>query len=245
MRRGADDAKGLEGMTVPCRDLSVIVLAVRPVDMTVAVVRMVVIESRRAMVVPMVLRLSRAVVVVVVVVVVIVAVMIVATLAVVVSHALRPEGARDRRGRAALTTNQFCHRRIFGDIEHVGSDLGRDVVAAELPGEAQEPGRVLRPDFEKRFGGGTHRDEAAIVEAQGVAVLEAAVLLQGEGEAQASLGGEAVLRRMTGGMVEDHGVDHGVQADRRLADDGCGAQHGVLDMSFGGELWIRLREAFS
>ena len=239
MRRGADDAKGLEGMTVPCRDLSVIVLAVRPVDMTVAVVRMVVIESRRAMVVPMVLRLSGTVVVTVVV------VMIVAALTVVVSHALRPEGTRDRRGRAALTTDQFCHRRILGDIEHVGSDLGRDVVAAELPGEAQEPGRVLRPDFEKRFGGGTHRDEAAIVEAQGVAVLEAAVLLQGEGEAQASLGGEAVLRRMTGGMVEDHGVDHGVQADRRLADDGCGAQHGVLDMSFGGELWIRLREAFS
>lgn len=213
-----------------------IVLAVRTMDVTVVVVRMAVIVRSvimRSVIMRMVLMCLILPMVV----------MIVAALAVVVRRALRLEGAGDRRRGTALATGQFRHRRILRDVEHVRPDLGRHVVAAELPGEAQEPGRVLRPDFEERFGGGSHRDEATVVEAQGVPVLEAGVLLQGEREAQARLGGESMLRRLARGMIEDHGVDHGVRADRRLADDGCGAQHDVLEVSLGDDLWNALPEA--
>ena len=77
---------------------------------------------------------------------VIMAVMVVAMVvpagAVVVRGALRPEGARDRARGAALPAHQLGIGRGGRDVEHVGGDLGGDVVAAELPGQARQPGRV-------------------------------------------------------------------------------------------------------
>ncbi len=56
------------------------------------------------------------------------------------------------------------------------------MAAAELPGQPHQPGRVLGAHLEKILRGRPHRDEPAVVEAQGVAVLEGCGLREGHVE---------------------------------------------------------------
>jgi hypothetical protein len=188
-------------------------------------VGMAVIVGMVVMIVPVIMTVLMVMPVVVTVMIVAV---VVAAGAVVMGGLLRAEGAADRRRGAALAAHQLGGGGGSRDVQHVRADLGLDVVAAELPGEAQEPGGVLRAHLQKVLFGGAHDDEAAVVEAQGVAVLQGAGLGQGHRE------GEAAGRRERGGgggaagMVEGDGVGDLVGADRRTADDGGGCQHGRL-----------------
>lgn len=103
---------------------------------------------------------------------------IVAAGAVVVRLLLRPEGALDRGGGAARAAHQFGS--AVRDIEHIRTDFGRHVVAAELPGEAHQPGDVLGAHFEERLLGCLHSDETTIIEAEGIPVLHLGGLFQRE-----------------------------------------------------------------
>ena len=156
-------------------------------------------------------------------------VMIMAAGAVVVGGALGLEGAGDRPRGTALAADQFRNGGLGRYVERIGPDLGRDVIAAELPGEAQETGRVLGLHLQQLLDSGLHGDEATVFEAQGVAVLKAAVLLKGEGDSDAALGDKVGFRRLACCMIEGHGIDHRIRTNGGLADDGGGAQHDVLD----------------
>lgn len=148
---------------------------------------------------------------------------IVTALAVIVSLALGLEGAGDGACRAALAAHELGGGGR--DIQHFGGDLGRDVAAAELPGEAQEAGRIGGTHLQQGFGGRLHENEAAILEAQGVAVINGRRLGQGRGEAEAVLPCQGRRKGLPGGMVEDDAIDDGVGADGGLTDQGGGAQH--------------------
>ena len=112
--------------------------------------------------------------------------MVVAAGAVIVGHTLGAEGAIDRGRRAALAADELCRGGRRRDVENFGADLGRDVVAAELPGEAHQAGWILGANLEQRLRGGLHRDEATVVEAQGVSVLEGGGLRQRQVDMQAA-----------------------------------------------------------
>jgi hypothetical protein len=153
-------------------------------------------------------------------------VVVVAALAVIVGGSLGLEGAGDRGGGAALAAHEFGSGT--GHVEYVRRDLGGHVAAAELPGEAQETGGILGPHLEERLSGGADRDEAAILQAHGVAVLEGRGLGERQGEAQAALPRQGLGRGLPGGVIEDDGIDDRVGADGDLTDDGGGAQHEFL-----------------
>lgn len=206
---------------------SVTVLAIRPVDMAVIVVAVIV----RSVVLSRVLVGMSVVMVMVVGVIVGVIVgmpVIVAALAMVMRFAFGLEGARDRRRGATLATDQFGIRSRIGNVEEIGADLRRDVAAAQLPGQAQEPGGILRAHFEKGFGRGTHGDEAPVLESQRIAVLQRSGLLKGDGEAHPGRTGEDRGRTLPAGMIQCHGVGYGIGADGGFANDGGGAQHEIL-----------------
>ena len=157
--------------------------------------------------------------------------MVVTAGAVVVGHTLGAEGAIDRGRRAALAADELGRGGRRRDVEDFGADLGRDVVAAELPGESHQAGRVLGADLEKRLRGGLHRDEAAVVEAQGVAVVEGSGLGQREVDMQPAIAVQVPVLSLTPGMVEADRVDDGVGADRGPADDRGGSRHGTLSQA--------------
>jgi hypothetical protein len=211
--------------------IMVVIMALGRMGMPVIVIRVIVarmvvalVGLRSMAVVRMIVRVMGMIVVGMIVMGVIV--VIVAALAVVVGRALGLEGTGHRAGGAALAADEFGG--AAGHVEHVGGDLGGHVAAAELPGEAEQPGRVLGADLEERFPGGADRDEATVLQAQGIAVLQGRGLGQGEGQAQAALPRQALRRGLPGGMVENDRVDDRIGTDGDLADDGGGALHGFL-----------------
>lgn len=161
--------------------------------------------------------------------------MIMPALAVVVGGALGFEWAAHRIRAAALAAHQFGG--LGRHVEHVGGDLGGDVAAAELPGEAQEPGRVLGPHLQERLGGGPDQNQAPVLEPQAVAVLGGGRLVEGGGEAEAARPGQGRGEGLAAGMVEGDAVDDRVGAEGGFADEGGGAQHEIL--TSGTDRWSR------
>jgi hypothetical protein len=141
---------------------------------------------------------------------------------------LRLEGAMHGRRRAALAPRQFGGGRIVHDIDCVRRHLGEAVLAAEVPGKAREAQGVLRPHLQKAFGGRLHKDEAPILQAQGIAVVENRLHLEVDVDMGPGLAMEMGLAARTGRMVQRHGIDHAVLLHGGLADDGNGAGHGGL-----------------
>jgi hypothetical protein len=158
----------------------------------------------------------------------IVVAMVVPAGAVVVGLALGPEGAGHGSRGAALATDEFRRGGGSRHVEHIGTDLGRHVVAAELPGKPHQPRRILRPHLEERLAGGPDLDQPAILETQGIAILEGRGLGQREVEAEATLGGQVRMALSTAGMIEGDGIDDPLRANRGLPDDRSGAQHDFL-----------------
>ncbi|MBE7203876.1 MAG: hypothetical protein INR70_39620, partial [Parafilimonas terrae] len=140
--------------------MAVTVIMAVIVAMAVAVVMAVIVAVVMCVVIVAVLVMCMAVVMVAVTVVVVT--VIVAAGAVVVGHLLRAEGAAHRSGRATLAAHQLGRRGGGRHVQHVGPDLGRDMVAAELPGEAHEPGGILRANLQQILGSRPHDDQPAV-----------------------------------------------------------------------------------
>ena len=227
---------------------SVAVLAARAVDVAV-VMRVVLVVVRMtvrmtvllAVIVAVVVTMMGMVVMPVIVVVMLVAVTMVAVVvpvmvvivtagAVVVGRRLLLGAERALEGcrGAALAADQLRHHRVVEDVERVGGHLGLDMVAAELPGEAGEPDRVLGRDREQGLAGGEDAHQAAVLQAHRVAVLQHRRPVEVEAEAEAALRGELAIAAGAGGVVEGDLVGDGVGAHGGFADDGGGALHRVL-----------------
>ncbi len=113
---------------------------------------------------------------------------IVAAGAVIMGRALGAERPRDRAGQATLAPHQLGRGGGRRDVERVRGDLGGHVAAAELPGEAHQPDGILGAHLEQVLRGGPHRNEAAVVEAQGIAVVEVRGFGEGHRKIEPALG---------------------------------------------------------
>ena len=138
------------------------------------------------------------------------------------------EGALHRRHRAAEAADGLGQRAVRQDIKRVRFRLGQHMGAAGQQGGAQQPGRVLRPHFQHPLGGGPHQRQAAVLQLQGVAVVEQ------RGAGQRQIDGQAAVAaqrssfprlQVAGPVIERDGVDDAVGLDGGAAGDGGGAWH--------------------
>jgi hypothetical protein len=180
-----------------------------PVTMVVMVMLMTVIVMMMAMIM----------------VVMVVAAAAIVAMGVVMHLRLRLEGALDRRHRAALPAHQFGQRRIVRNIEGVGRHLGRNVMAAEMPGEARQPQRILGPDLQKAFRCRLDLDEAAILQLQGIAVVQRGRLVERDLDREPARGRGGDAAAIAVAMGETERVGDPLGADGGLAKDGSGAKH--------------------
>jgi len=158
-----------------------------------------------------------------------VAVMVVSV--VVVAHmgaALRPEGALHGRGRAALPPRQFGESRIVLDVEGIARDLHEAVLAAQVPGKARQAKGVLGPHLQKLLRRGFHLHEAAVLQPQGVAIVDGGLHV----EIQQDLGSALAFQRRVAAVprlvIQGQRVDDTLGFHGRLADDGGNAGHGFV-----------------
>ncbi|ANY77544.1 hypothetical protein BB934_04300 [Microvirga ossetica] len=144
--------------------------------------------------------------------------------------ALRLEGALDRGCGAALPSHQLGHGRAVLHIEGIARDLDEAVAAAEMPGETGEAQGVLRPHLEQGFGRRLHLDEPAVLEPQGIAVVDRGLHVEIEMNLGAALGLQPAVAAVAGLMVERDDVDDAVGLYGGLADDGGDAGHGTVSV---------------
>lgn len=175
-----------------------------------------------AMIVLVAMRVIMAVVVVMVMVVPAAAVV---AMGVVMHFRLRLERALDLGHGAALPAHQLGEGRVAGDIERVGRHLRRDVVPAEMPGEAHQPQRILGADFQQLLRCGFDLDEAAILQLQRVAVVQRRRLVEGDREFQAARGRHGDAVDIAVPVPEAERIGDALGADSGLANDGSGAKH--------------------
>ncbi len=152
---------------------------------------------------------------------------------VVIAHmgaALRPEGALHRSHRAALTAGQFRKGRVVLDVEGIIRELGKPMVAAEMPGEAHEAQGIFGPDLEQPFGRSLHLHEPPVLEPQGIAVVDRGLHVEIEMNLGAALGLQPAVAAVAGLMVERDDVDDAVGLYGGLADDGGDAGHGTVSV---------------
>jgi hypothetical protein len=155
-------------------------------------------------------------------------VMIVTVMMVVRAHmgaALRLEGTLHGRHRAALPAREFGEDGIVLDVESITRDLGKAVVAAEVPGETDEAKRVFRLHFQKALGQGFHLHETAILQAQRISVVDGGFHVEIEDDFGSRLALERCLTAVARLMVERHRIDDTVGLHGGLADDSGNAGH--------------------
>lgn len=158
--------------------------------------------------------------------------MIVATAAVVamvvmMDLGLGLERPLDLAHRAALAANQFGQRGILLDIDRIGGDLGRDMAAAQVPGETRQPQRVLGGDRDQLLRRRPDQDERTVLELDRIAVVQRRRLVEVEQDVLPAIALERGMARVAAMVVEGEDLDDPVLLDRGLTDDGDGALHDV------------------
>jgi hypothetical protein len=159
-----------------------------------------------------------------------VTVMMVVMLMVVIADmgaALRLEGALDGSCRTTLPAHEFGHGRIVLDVEGVCRDFDQAMAAAEMPGEAREAQGILGPHLQQRLGRRPDLDELAVLEPQGIAVVDGGFHIEIEQDLGPALGPQRPLTAAAGLVVEGDRGDDTVRLHGGLADDGGDAGHGL------------------
>lgn len=149
-----------------------------------------------------------------------------------VGAALRPEGTLHRSGDAALPPDQFRHGRIVLDIEGVACDLGKAVLAAEMPSQPHEAQRVLGTHFEQALRSSLHLNEASVLEPQGVAVVDGGVHVEIEQDLGPALPLQRGLAAIARGVLKGDRIDDAVGFHGGLANDGGDAGHGLSRLGY-------------
>lgn len=145
---------------------------------------------------------------------------------VVVGATLGLERAHHRTHCAALAAHHFGQNMVVLDIDRVGGNLGRRVPVADMPGDAHQPQRVLRADFEQALRRRLHQHEPAILELDGIAVPQRGGLIEIEQDIEPTIGLEREAAAVAVVMVERQRVDDAILPDGGLANNGGGAKHG-------------------
>lgn len=192
---------------------------------TALAMRMVVLMRMIVMAVMVLMAVIVTMMVVMVVVMMVVAAAAVVAMSVVVHLRLRLERTLDRRHRTALPAHQLGQRRIVRHIESVGRHLGRNVMAAEMPGETRQPQRVLGTHLQKAFRHGLDLHEAAVLQLQRIAVVQRRRLVERDLDLEPACGRSGHAAAIAVVMGEAKRVDDALGADSGLAKNGRSAKH--------------------
>lgn len=148
------------------------------------------------------------------------------TMVVVMDFGLGLERPLDFAHRTALAANQFGQRGIVLDIDRIGRNFRRDMMATEVPGETRQPQRILGGDRDQLLRRGPDQHQPAVFELDRIAVVQRGRLVEVEQDLLPAIALERGMASIAAMMVEGEGLDDPVLLDRGLADDGDGALHG-------------------
>ena len=202
----------------------VIVAATTALAMGMLVIIVMLVAMRVIMTMMAVVMAMMTVMVMTMVVMIVPAAAIVA-MGVVMDFRLRLERALDHRHRAALPAHQFAKGCIVRDVESLSRHLGRDMMAAEMPGETNQTQRVLGADFQQAFRRGLDLDEAAVFELQRVAIVQHRRLVERDRELQSARRANAHAVDRTIAVAQRQRIDDALGLDGGLAENGGGAKH--------------------
>lgn len=183
------------------------------------------------------------VIVVIMIMVVVVATAAIIAMGVVMHLRLRLERALDRRHRAALPAHQLGQRRIVRNIERLGRHFGRDVMAAEMPGEARQPQRILGANLQQAFRHGLDLHETAVLQLEGIAVVQHRRLVERDLDLEPARGRCGHATTIAVAMGETERVGNALGANGGLAKDGSGAKHLRRSHGWGSGQRLRARIA--
>lgn len=183
------------------------------------------------------------VIVVIMIMVVVVATAAIIAMGVVMHLRLRLERALDRRHRAALPAHQLGQRRIVRNIERLGRHFGRDVMAAEMPGEARQPQRILGSNLQQAFRHGLDLHETAVLQLEGIAVVQHRRLVERDLDLEPARGRCGHATTIAVAMGETERVGNALGANGGLAKDGSGAKHLRRSHGWGSGQRLRARIA--
>jgi len=123
-----------------------------------------------------------------------------------VGAALGVERGAYRGDRCAEAGEHVLDDVVATDEQAVAPDIGRQMAVANMPGKAEKVGGVAAADLGERFRRCLHRDDAAVVEDEAVAVAQRRRLGQVEEEGEAVAAGHHHPPAVTMVVVEHHGV---------------------------------------
>lgn len=141
-------------------------------------------------------------------------------------RALGPERPFDRRQAAALAAGQFGDGVVLRHIDRVRRHLHRRMGLAEMPEDTHQSQRVFRPHFQQLLIGRRNGDETAVLELEGVAVVELGVTRQIDGDGETAGRRQMRAGALPGQVVERDRIDDTLALHCGLADDGIGPWHG-------------------
>ena len=144
---------------------------------------------------------------------------------VVVNFRLWLERTLDHRHRTALPAHQLAERGVIRDVEGIGRHFGRDVMAAEMPGEAHQPQRVLGADLQQAFRRGLDLDQRAVFQLQRVAIVQRRRLVERDREFQPARRSYAHAIDRAVAVAQRQRIDDALGLDGGLAKNGGGAKH--------------------
>ena len=123
-----------------------------------------------------------------------------------------------------------CHHRlddvVAADAQALRHDLGRQVAVAEMPGDPHQMERIGATDFDQRFGGCDHLDQAAVFQHQRIAAAQGDGIFQIEQEFQPARARHRHPPPVPVVEVEYDGIGRGVRP-AMLALNFGGADHWV------------------
>ncbi len=123
-----------------------------------------------------------------------------------VGAALRVERRHDRGHGCAEAADHLLDDVVAADAQPVAEQLGRQVAVAEVPGDAQQIGRIGGRDLDKRLKRGADGDDAPVLQDQPVAVAQRHRLRQVEQELEPAGGGHRHAAAVALVIVEHHMV---------------------------------------
>ena len=146
-------------------------------------------------------------------------------MSVVMDFRLRLERTLDHRHRTALPAHQLAESGVIRNVEGIGRHFGRDMVPAEMPGEAHQPQWVLGADFEQAFRRGLDLDQRAVFQLQRVAIVQRRRLVERDREFQPARRSYAHAIDRAVAVAQRQRIDDALGLDGGLAKNGGGAKH--------------------
>jgi hypothetical protein len=145
----------------------------------------------------------------------------------VIGPALRRERPPDFLGQPALSAHHLGQHMISTDIDRIGTDLGRRMAVADMPGDTGHAEGIFSRDLEQFLWSGAHANQTPIFQLQSIAIANHRGLVEIEQQIEALLALQRDAALLALIVIERDGIDDLVGLDGDFADNARGTQHGA------------------